>query len=279
MGCCLWSNVPGCVLLKVTDRMVEDTGLRETRDDRLYVQSVEKAFRVLEAFASATGPMSLSQLAVASGLDKSGAQRMGHTLARLGYLEQVPGGLRPGHRILERSFDYLRTDPLVRRALPILAELKRETQERVDLSRFDDVNMLYLVRLQSKRETFYAYLNGRRVPTFCTSGGRAVLSRLPRAQMLDVLQRSDRTKVTPKTTTAMERVVRLVQQAQADGYAVALEEVLLGEIAIAAAVTDEIGRPVAAIHVAGSLGDWTAEDFTRRFAPLVVDAAHAASLA
>ena len=249
----------------------------ETIEDRLYVQSVEKAFRLLEAFATATGPMSLSQLAAASGLDKSGAQRMGHTLARLGYLEQTATGLRPSHRILERSFDYLRTDPLVRRALPILSELRREAQERVDLSRFDDLHMLYLVRMQSKRETFNAYLNGRRVPTYCTSGGRAVLARLPKAQVTSVLQRSERIKITPKTTTSLERTVRLIAQAQADGYALGLEEVLLGEIAVAAAVTDEAGRPVGAIHLAGSLSDWTPEAFTRRFAPLVVDAAHAAS--
>ena len=115
--------------------------------DRLYVQAVEKAFRVLEAFGSATGPLSLSQLAAATGLDKSGAQRMGHTLARLGYLEQTPTGLRPGHRILERSFDYLRSEPLVRRAYPIVAGLRDETQERADLSRFDDLQILFLVRM------------------------------------------------------------------------------------------------------------------------------------
>ena len=246
-------------------------------EDRLYVQAVEKAFRVLEAFSTAPGPLSLSQIAAATGLDKSGVQRMGHTLARLGYLEQTPTGLRPAPRILERSFDYLRTDPLVRRALPILSELRRETAERVDLSRFDDLHMLYLVRMQSKRESFNAYLNGRRVPTFCTSGGRAVLARLPRAQALDVLRRSDRRPLTPRTTTSLDEADRAVARARTDGYALALEEVLLGEIAIAAAVTDETGQPIAAIHLAGSLGDWTPEAFTRRFAPLVVDAAHAAS--
>ena len=246
-------------------------------EDRLYVQSVEKAFRLLEAFAGAAGPMTLSQLAAASGLDKSGAQRMGHTLARLGYLEQTPAGLKPSHRILERSFDYLRTEPLVRRALPVLSELRRATRERVDLSRFDDLHMLYLVRQQSKRESFYAYLNGRRVPTFCTSGGRAVLARLPRAQALDIVQRSNRSKITPKTTTAVDRIIRLVTQAQADGYSLAVEEVMPGEVALAAAVLDEARRPIGAIHVAGLLSDWTPEEFTRRFAPLVGDAAHAAS--
>ena len=52
---------------------------------------------------------------------------------------------------------------------------------------------------------------------------------------------------------------------------------MLGEVALAAAVLDESGRPIGAIHVAGLLSDWTPEEFARRFAPLVVDAAHAAS--
>jgi IclR family pca regulon transcriptional regulator len=246
-------------------------------DDRLFVQSVHKAFRLLEAFATATTPLSLSQLAAASGIDKSGAQRLGYTMLKLGYLEQTPAGLRPGRRILERSFDYLRTQPIVGRALPVLSELRRSSQERVDLSLFDDLHMMYLVRLQSKRESFYAYLNGRRVPTYCTSGGYAVLGHLPKPQMMDILQRSDRRKLTPKTTTALDRIVKHVAQAQADGYAVALEEVQVGEIAIAAAVLDENQRPVAAIHLAGSLSEWTAEEFTRCFAPLVVDAAQSVS--
>jgi IclR family pca regulon transcriptional regulator len=246
-------------------------------DDRLFVQSVHRAFRLLEAFATAAGPLSLSQLAAASGIDKSGAQRLGYTLLKLGYLEQTPTGLRPGRRILERSFDYLRTQPLVRRALPVLSELRRSAQERVDLSLFDDLNVLYLVRLQSKRESFYAYLNGRRQPTFCTSGGRAILAHLPKAQVMDILHRSDRSKITPKTTTAIDRVLKLIAQAQADGFSIALEEVLVGEIAVGAAILDEDKRPVGAIHLAASLSDWTPQEFTRRFAPLVVDAAYAIS--
>ncbi|CFP57874.1 transcriptional regulator [Bordetella pertussis] len=35
------------------------------------------------------------------------------------------------------------------------------------------------------------------------------------------------------------------------------------------------GRPVGAIHIAGSLSEWTPEAFTARFAPLAVEAATA----
>ncbi|KMO36882.1 IclR family transcriptional regulator [Methylobacterium aquaticum] len=246
-------------------------------EDRLFVRSVGKAFRLLEAFADTPGPMTLSQLAAAIEVDKSGAQRLAHTLGRLGYLEKAKGGFRPGRRLLERSFDYLRGQPIVSRAVPILAELRRDVGERVDLSLFDDTAMIYLVRLQSKRESFYAHLNGRRVPTYCTAGGQAVLAQLAPEAALDVVERSERVPTTPRTITSVEETMRLVAQAREAGFAIALEQVWLGEIACGAAILDERKRPVAAIHVVGSIAEWTSDDFVRRIAPLARDAARAIS--
>lgn len=249
----------------------------ETREDRLYVKSVGKAFRLLEAFADAPGAMSLSQLAAGADIDKSGAQRLAHTLQQLGYLENTGNGFRPGRRLLERSFDYLRGLPLVSRAVPILAELRRNVQERVDLSLFDDLHMIYLVRLQSKRDSFYAHLNGRRVPTFCTSGGLAVLAKLEADEAVDIVRRSDLAPITPRTTTSVKKILESIAKTREAGYALALEQVFVGEVACGVAILDERGRPTAAIHVAGSLAEWTPDEFARRFAPLALDAARAIS--
>ena len=247
----------------------------DSKRDRLFVEAVARAFRVLEAFADTPEPMTLSQLAAAAGIDKSAAQRLSHTLGQLGYLEQGSGGLVPGRRLLERSFDYLRANPLVGRAIPIIAELRRSVQERVDLSLFDDTTMLYLARLQSKRDTFYGHLIGRRVPTYCTSGGRAVLSRLPRAEAQDILRRSDRRKMTSHTVAAIADIMAEVDAAREAGYALALQQLHVGEVAIAVAIAGKDGRPVGAIHVAGSLGEWEPKDFAGRMAPLAVSAATA----
>ena len=98
------------------------------KKDRLYIEAVGRAFRLLEAYASDPSPRSLAQLGAGAGLDKSGAQRIVHTLIRLGYLEQRGGGYAPGHRVMERTFDYLRSNPLISRAIPILTELRRDVQ-------------------------------------------------------------------------------------------------------------------------------------------------------
>jgi IclR family pca regulon transcriptional regulator len=261
---------------KATDaRQRAKPKMKEARErpDRLFVESLARGFRVLEAFSFSPGPMSLSDIAEATGLDKSAAQRLVHTLVKLGYLEKAPGGVVPGRRLLERSFDYLRATPLVNRAIPILADLRRTVKERVDLSLFDDLSMLYLVRMQSKRDTFYAHLIGRRVPTFCTSGGRAVLSHLPEDRVLDILERSERRKLTPRTTTEISEILERIAEVKETGYSVAVEEVLVGEVAVAAAVLDAKGVPVAAIHIAASLAEWTPQEFVQRVGPLVNAAA------
>lgn len=131
--------------------------------------------------------------------------------------------------------------------------------------------------MQSKRETFFATLVGHSVPTFCSSGGRAILSRLDDDEVRQILERSDLTPVTPRTITDPTAILDKVQEAREQGYALAREEILIGEIALGVAITDKHGRPCGAVHVAGSLSDWTAEAFRDRVFPLASEAARAIS--
>ncbi|WP_228255725.1 IclR family transcriptional regulator [Pollutimonas thiosulfatoxidans] len=243
------------------------------------MKSVERTFLVLEAFGKAQHPLTLAEIAQLVGIDKSGAQRICYTLQALGYLERAHNGrgLVPGKKILERSFDYLRYNPLIERAAPILVNLRRDLQERVDLSLFDDLTVIYAYRLLSKRDFFYANLAGRRVPTFLSSGGRAIMAHLPDDEVNSILARSDLQPRTVKSTTDVKELWQCIKQARQDGYAVAVEQWLLGEIAIASAILDSKGRPIAAIHVSASLAEWTPEAFCHRIGPRVIEATRALS--
>lgn len=251
----------------------------KTVDKRLFLRSVARAFQLLEVFGKQTRPLSLREIAQAAGIDKSAAQRIAQTLLSMGYLEKAPNGagLIPGKSLLDRSFDYLRMNPVVERAAPILSSLREATKERVDFSLFDRSTIIYALRLQSKRETFFATLTGRRIPAFSSTGGRACLSHLDEAEARAIVDRSDRKPQTSKTITDTQTIMARVAQARLDGYACALEETLIGEIVIAAAVTDK-GKPVAAIHIAGSLSEWNEAGFRQKFAPLAIEAARALSV-
>jgi len=241
------------------------------------VESVARALRLLEAFAGSPRPLSLSQLAVAAKIDKSAAQRLANTLLQLGYLRKTAGGLVPGCKLLDRSYDYLRCNPLISRAYPILVELRRNSEERTSFSLFDDLSMVYAIRLDSKQDAYHAHLPGKRIPTYCTSAGRAVLAHLPEAVAADVIARSERKPLTPKSTIGKEESRAHIERARRTGYSIAMEEVLIGEIAVGAAVLDAGGAPIAAVSLAGSLSEWTRDKFARRFGPMVAAAAEAIS--
>ncbi|WP_265517488.1 IclR family transcriptional regulator [Nitratireductor luteus] len=248
-------------------------------DDPLFVQSIARAMQVLSSFHQAGRPLTLNEIATAAGIGKSAAQRVVHTLKTLGYIERDPDdrGYVPGIRILDHTLDYLRLNLLIARASPVLLELRRNVRERVDLSLRDDLRLVYASRLQSKRETFFATLVGHSVPVFCTSGGRAVMAHLSDGEVDDIITRSDRTPFTAKTLTEPDAIRKKVREARQNGYAVTLEEVLPGEVALGVAILGPAGVPRGAIHVAGSLGEWQAEEFCARFAPLAAEAARAIS--
>nr|WP_206077717.1 IclR family transcriptional regulator [Aquamicrobium sp. LC103] len=261
-----------------------ESGLRPTTEahhnDPLFVQSIARAMQVLSAFHHADRPLTLAEIAQVSDMGKSAAQRVVHTLRELGYIDRDPDnrGYIPGIRILDHTLDYLRLSPLIERATPVLLELRRSARERVDLSLWDDLRVVYSVRLQSKRESFFATLVGHSVPVFCTSGGRAIMARLTDGEVDGIIERSDRRPFTTKTICEPDEIRAKVSEARELGYAYTIGEVLVGEIALGAAVVGPDGRPLGAIHIAGSLSEWTAEDFCQRFAPLATEAARAISM-
>jgi len=242
---------------------------RAKDEDVLFNQSLARGMSVLESFRGVDRPLTLAQIATRAGLTRSAAQRLVHTLRRLGYLTPSDDGhgFLLNLPILDLTHDYLRMNPVLRRASPVLLELRRQVQERVDLSLFDGTRMVYAARLQSKREAFFATLVGNSVPSTGSSGGWAALALLPDCEIDEILAAAPLRPLTPRTLTQPEAIRARIAEARRDGYALALEQVLMGEIAIAMAISGPDGRPVGAVHIAASLAEWQPEEFRRRMTP------------
>jgi len=244
-------------------------------EDPLYVQSVEKAFRVLAAFDSGRPSLSLTEIAAATGLDKSAAQRFTHTLARLGYLRKVPETRRfeLTTRTLELGYHYTRSSPLLEAALPKLLDLSRLTEESISLTVPDDTHIVYVSRLVSRHMLHTNVIIGTRLPAYCTAPGIAILSRLPLAEARATLRRSTLRPFTPHTTWRMPDLLAKLKGSAAQGYAIACEEIYANDVSVAAAILGPRGDPIAAITIAASKLRCSAEQAVERFAPLVVAAA------
>ncbi len=259
--------------------------LDETRKDEdadpLMVRSVEKAFRVLEAFDGANRSLSLAQICANVGLDKSAAQRFTHTLNRLGYLQKDPVTKRfeLSLRSLEMARHFITANPLVNRAMPYLLHLSRETEETVNLTLPDGPDIVFAARFMSRHMLNTDVVVGTRMPAFCTAPGRAILSRVPPEEARSLLERSRLQAFTPQTVHTVDALAAQLETARRLGYATAWEEFFPGDLSVAAAVLDQTGRPVAAVNIGVSSARYTAERAEEVLAPLVVAAARSISQA
>ena len=249
--------------------------------DALYNVSLDKGLQVLRAFDAAHRTMTLVELAALTGMSKGSVQRTVHTLQVLGYIGKHPQTRRfqllP--RVIEIGFNYLAAHPLIRAAHPYLSQLANASGETASLTEAVDREMVYVAQLLAPKFIPVLTPVGMRIPMYCTSSGRAFLSRLPEAQARALLEASARERRTAATLTDVDAIMKRVALCRKVGYATNCEELFLGDMGLAAAVIDSAGRPVGAVHVSPPTSRWTMDEAQKQLAPMVIECARAISLA
>lgn len=245
------------------------------REDALFINSLAKGLGVLKAFEGDWDALGLREIAGRSGISMGAAQRITHTLVRLGYLhkDDRTRRYRLSARILDFAYHYLHASPLYEVSIPFVASARDECRETVNVAELDGPEVVAVIRMPSRRYMNPTSTIGRRLPAFCTAGGRAQLAWLPPAEVAGILDRTEFLPRTPHTLTDRADVEERLAVAQRDGYAIVVEEVNHGEIALAAPILDGNGQPLAAVGVSTSTADWTVESARERLAPVVMQTA------
>jgi IclR family pca regulon transcriptional regulator len=264
------------------------TALRPARTSRageerssLFVGSVEKAFQVLEAFRDTHRTMSMAELARAAQLDRSATQRLVHTMEQLGYIRRMPDSsqyvLAP--KVLTLSYNYLRSRELIERASPYLLDISRTLGETCNLQELDAHEIVFLARFPGKHLVNVDFAVGYRLPAVFTASGRAMLSRLDAARRREIIRATPMTPITPYTETDTKVLLSRIDEAADKGYSIVMNQTLVGDISVAAAITDHHGQPVAAINIAVPTTRWTMEKAEEQLVPHVQLAATSISQA
>lgn len=254
-------------------------GAHQRHGNPLFNQSLEKGLAVIRAFGVAHRSMTMGDVAAATGINKSSAQRMVYTLEQLGYLRKHPKTQRYALtvRALELGFNYLTTQTLIDIANPFLAELSNITQETTCLTEPDRLEMVYIARFVSAQYIPIHMPIGSRIPMYCTGSGRAYLSALPADSARALLQASPRVAHTIHTRTGEAELLALLREAGQCGYAVNQEELFLGDMTLAAPICNGAGTPVAAVHVVAPTSRWKLKEARERLAPPLLSCARALS--
>lgn len=201
--------------------------------------------RVLESET----PISLGELAAASGIPKSTASRLLTALERRGLIEQdgQRGRLRPGPAILrvaERGMLERNVIELARSSLDALGE---ETGETINLAVTGSQGVEHVAQVESRHFLGAGQWLGRAVDYHCTANGKVFLA-FERAPM----PAPPLTRYTPATITDPAVLAAELETIRHQGFATAVDELESGLAAIAAPVRGARGDVVAAISISGA---------------------------
>lgn len=233
------------------------------------VQSLSRAFDLLESLADFGGEASLSELADSTSLPMPTIHRLIRTLVNLGYVRQNTNRRYAlGSRLIRLGENA--SKQLGTRARPYLAELVDKIGETANLALLERDEVVYVAQVPSKHSMRMFTEVGRRLLPHGTGVGKAMLSQLPAADVRALLERTGMPAYTEHTHTDPDELIEHLAVVAEQGYALDESEQELGVRCIAVPLT---GIPVpAAISVSGPEGRLTAEA-AARITPLVLDVA------
>jgi DNA-binding IclR family transcriptional regulator len=206
--------------------------------------------------------LSLTEIASALGMSKSGVHRLVATLTRRRFVVRSSGG---GYRLGIKTWEIGCTAPgveLATLAAPHMAQLAATISEGVILGRLDGCDVVYL-HLVEGPQTVRVHANvGDRIPAHCTSTGLALLAALAPHELRAILPQRLKS-VTPATISSRDQLLHELDAVRRRGHVVNRGGWRLDVGGAAVCVTHADGRAIAALCVAVPLYRMTRTWLTR----------------
>ncbi|MGO3327766.1 IclR family transcriptional regulator [Gordonia sp. (in: high G+C Gram-positive bacteria)] len=199
------------------------------------VQSVERAFELMELIGRAGGECSLTELSAESPLPPPTIHRLLRTLVGIGYVRQLP------NRRYALGPRLIRLGEVANRQLgavagPVLQSLVDELSETASLAVLDGDMVIYTGQVPSLHTMRTNNEIGKRVGLHTSGVGKAVLAELDDARILKLVTQSGLPAPTRHSASTLSTVFANVERVRADGYAIDDQELEVGVRCVAMAV-------------------------------------------
>ena len=222
---------------------------------RVGVQSLGRAFAILEEVARHRDGIGLAELSKRVGLHNSTTFHLAKTMVSLGYLRQEKDSkrYRIGRPLFVLAASALNEVEMVNLATPVLEELSRETGESSHFSiRMGDA-VVVIARTGGPGAFQLADRVGVVRPAHCTALGKVILAALRDDQLENFLQHAELKPSTPKSITDKAALRREIAEVRRSGIAYDDAEFNAEVRCAAAPVRDFTGQVTGALGISGPI--------------------------
>ena len=217
------------------------------------IQSIGRAFAILEEVARHRDGIGLADLSKRVGLHNSTTFHLVKTMVSLGYIRQLKESkrYRIGRPLFALAASALDEKEMVSMATPVLDELSRQTGESSHFaSRMSDA-VVVMARTPGPGAFQLTDRVGVVRPAYCTALGKVILAALLPDQLDRYLERVELKALTPKTVTNPQRLRREFQEVRRTGIAFDDGEFDKEVRCAAMPVHDFSGQVIGAIGISG----------------------------
>jgi DNA-binding IclR family transcriptional regulator len=225
------------------------------------VPAVARAIAILELLAESRRGSSISELSHKLSLPKSSVHLLVKTLEEKGYLQKHPqtGHYCLGLKLVSLSKKALDGLGLREEARPFMQSLMKKTGLTVHLGVLEGSEAVIVEKVEAPGLIKLATWVGRRLDAHCTGVGKALLAYLPEEAFDRLIKARALTRRNQKTIVSPGKLKRELLQVRSQGYAFDDEEDEIGLRCIGAVILDRDGRAIAALSIAGTTAQITAE--------------------
>ena len=217
--------------------------------NELKVQSLDRAFDILELLGMEQNGCTLVQISESLSLPKSTAHRLIGVLIQREFVRKSPetGRYRLGPGFIGLCSNYLNNLELKTESTPAMDELSATTGNVVFLAIRQDDKMVYVDSKEQINSLRKYAIVGQRKPLYCTSLGKALLMGLSDQEIRHLLADEQFERKGPNTHSNMESLLQDIRECRRRGWSLDDQEAEPAINCVASPIYDYRGQVIAAV--------------------------------
>lgn len=190
-------------------------------------EAVSRAIDIINIVAASGRPLTLAEICKQTGIPKTSAFGILHTLVQKNALEiadENSKSFRLGLGLFETTLAALSSTDLLKAARPLLEELNALIGETILFAVEDSGEMVFLDMLEGEAYLRATVKLGTRVHMYCSAIGKAVLAARPEADLLAFMNTATLAPKTRHTIVSRADLMRDLAETRGRGYSIDNEE-------------------------------------------------------